>query len=388
MANQGKSNHPRRRERNLYRRGRWWWCDVSITTPDGRSQRRRFSLHTEDKEEAQRRLRLHLDRASQARHGLVEDVLWEEAVEQFRREVIQHLDSDISPGGAVRFNSSFHVLHPLLAGKLVRDIGDPEIGRVVSARLSAGRARSTVQNDLVAISRVLRFAKTKGWVGTDIMRTYDRTFVARATKKIVVPTDAEIAEVLAAAKAWNRHYWLLMMWLRNTGMRAGEALALHAEDISQDRSEARVWRAVKGNAVSGERERIVRLGAAANLLPMLRPTGRLFARLPARSSTIATIWRKWLVSRQAAENRAARVQRRAARPLPQFHAHLMRHAYAIAVLEADPNRLDWLQVQLGHASRAMTEKYLRGRPDLRRRIEAARIRSLHADPPLNAALAT
>lgn len=195
-----KARRGGRGDRNLFRRGRWWWADISVTAPDGRSERRRFTLHTEDHEEALRRLRIHLDRASQTRHGLAEDVLWEEAVARFLREVVRHPDTDISNGGATRFEASFRILHPMLVGRLLRDIGEADIGRIVSNRLGAGRARSTVLNDLAAISRLMRFAKGKGWIETDFMRVYDRSFMARSAKKIIVPTDAEIGEVLAAAQ--------------------------------------------------------------------------------------------------------------------------------------------------------------------------------------------
>ena len=168
----------------------------------------------------------------------------------------------------------------------------------------------------------------------------------------------------------------LFVWLRETGMRLGEALHLRRADIHPCGSRATLRHGVKGNRRSGQKTRVIALGRAADLLPELRQEGRLFGDLPLNVAKVSTGYGQWCRQRQAREDRLAEREGREPRALRRFRIHDLRHAFAMASVVDHPNRPGELRDHMGHQKFATTEvctRHLRGegyqwryarRPDL------------------------
>ncbi len=224
----------------------------------------------------------------------------------------------------------------------------------VIERQGEGRSPSTIRNDITALSRVLVFAKVKGWVPVNVAREFDRReHIGHASGILNPPTDAEIADSIAAIKEWSPSTADLVRWLRDTGMRLGEALAVQAEDIHPDGRTVTLRRAVKRGRV-----RTVDLGKAVGMLCEMPRTGRLFPGLRSSSIYVSSKYGQWCRQEQGREDRLAAAQGRMASKLRRWRLHDLRHAYALASMidGADVYRL---RSHLGHTKTTTTEVYLR-----------------------------
>jgi len=165
--------------------------------------------------------------------------------------------------------------------------------------------------------------------------------------------------MVAEATAWNHTMATLFVWLRETGMRLGEALHLQRTDINPCGRFVTLRHGVKGNRRSGRKTRVIALGRAAALLPGLQSEGRLFENLPLNVAKVSTAYGQWCRQRQAREERLAQREGRPPCALRRFRIHDLRHAFAMASVVDHPNRPGELKYHMGHQKFGTTEVYTR-----------------------------
>lgn len=114
---------------------------------------------------------------------------------------------------------------------------------LILERLDLGEANRTVRHRVSALRQVLDHAGVDpNPVDARVIRKPRNT-----GKRIVVPTPAEEKVVLAAL---NDDYRAVVEWIRVTGMRISEAVALRWEDIDREHQAVRV---VESKTTAGER---------------------------------------------------------------------------------------------------------------------------------------
>lgn len=157
-------------------------------------------------------------------------------------------------------------------------------------------------------------------------------------------TEAEVVALMTTAAPARTHDWVRLSMA--TGLRAGEIARLRAEDVDLVAGTVHV----RGK---GGRSRVVPLHGDAVLILALRPEkGPLWPGVTPSTVSVA----------------AGRLFRAAGVP---GRIHRCRHWHATALLEAGVD-LVTIQQQLGHASVATTQVYLKVRPE-RQRDAVARL---------------
>jgi integrase len=350
-------------DRNLYQRGQIWWCRYEL---GGREQRE--SLGTSNVRAARKARDRILAEVVDRRAGRAPEVVhtWQEAVDGYLALASGHAATGrLSPKTTTRYETSIVQVTSAVAGDPdeaghTRPIPLSDISRAtlldfVEARREEERATSTILNDITAISRVLAYAAGKGWIEHNVARDFDRRmFVGSQSGKLDPPDDGQVEAMAAEVAIWSSDLAVLIRWLRDTGMRLAEALAVRREDVHPDGLQATLRRGVKRGRV-----RTILLGRAAALLPGLPAHGRLFGGLHADSAVVSTRYGQWRRQRQAREDRAADGAGRPAEALVRFRLHDLRHAFAIASVIDDDTCLRRLRDHLGHSSIKTTEMYER-----------------------------
>ncbi|MGG5823447.1 tyrosine-type recombinase/integrase [Falsiroseomonas sp. HW251] len=260
---------------------------------------------------------------------------------------------------AWRYETSLVQISEALEGTPLGDITTATVLDFVMARREDVCASSTVRNDLTAWSRVLGYAVTKDWIDVNPVRNFERKiYIGRDADMLDPPEDAAVQTLIEEVATWSTDVADLVRWLRETGMRLGEALAIDRQDIHPDGRHATLRRGVKRNA-GGLKTRTIDLGRAADMLYRLPAKGRLFANLSADSAVVSTRYGQWCRQRQGREDREGRVEGRQTVPLARYRLHDLRRAFAIASLIDDPTCIYRLMEQLGHSSVKTTEIYTR-----------------------------
>jgi len=341
---------------NLFQRGDTWWCRVQV-----KGESRRVSLRTTDVAVAVAERDRLVAEAVEDRSGRVRPVIrrWQDGVEGWLGELEARVEAKaLSAATADRYRVSIRGWGHL-EDQPLSDISNGTITRHLATRRADGATASTCRNDVVALSSVLGWAQQAGWLEANPARAYDRRRMGMASKRLDPPRDAALHVVLEEVETtWSPVVASLLRWLRETGMRSGEALALHREDVLPDGT-LRIHRCVKLDRGSGERSRVIHLGRAADLLAGLPRSGRLWPKLSPDSTQLASHWLQWRKQRQEREDRAAKRGGRPREILPSWNLHLLRHAYAVASLTDDPDCVYRLRNHLGHTSVAITERYVR-----------------------------
>ncbi len=342
-------------DHNLYKRGEVYWCRYVLGGTE-----HRVSLRTVNVAAARKERNKLLKAADDRRDGkpIARVHIWEDAVSVFLVNVLD-VGKKYSPSTAKRYQVSLRQLGPVLEGTPLEEITTGTVSDYVKARQQEGASVSTIRNDLTAWSMVMSFAASERMVEGNQLRAYEREWLGEDEDALDPPLDAEAAEMVREVSEWSRDMADLMVWLRETGMRLGEALHAMAEDIHPDQLAITLSRGVKGNRRSGKKTRTIQLGRAAALLDRLPRKGRLFARLSIDSAVVSTRYGQWKRQRQAREAKAAKAAGRVEVTLRIFRLHDLRHAFAIASVIDAPNRIVELQKHLGHASVKTTETYTR-----------------------------
>jgi integrase len=207
----------------------------------------------------------------------------------------------------------------------------------------------------------MAYAEDRGWIDGNFLIGLNRKRLVGIRHSVVSPpTDPEVAELIAEVADWSVDMARLIRWLRETGMRLAEALALRAEDIHPGGRKATLKRGVKRNrGDGGPATRTITLGPVASAMLVEMPTkGRLFVALHTDSAIVSTRYGQWKRQKQGREKRAAEAEKREEVELKVFRLHDLRHAFAVASLVDDKECIYRLSVHMGHTLVATTEIYV------------------------------
>ena len=314
-----------RRGDNLYKRDGTWYARVQVR---GRDIRR--SLRTASRAEALRRLTLILDQAEHIRfHGEARHS-WKEAVVQWASQAA----GETKPRTAKRYLVSLGQLRGILDHLYVDEITSRTISQIARR---PGVTNATRRRDLTAVSVILRWCVAHSWREDNPARNWDRSVIRERRDPIVLPADADIDQVVAAAPGYFAN---LIQFARFTGMRQDECARLERSQIDPRR------RAVQLTATKTNRPRSVPLDERA--LGTIPGTPHL--RCP---------YVFWHEPGDRYRNVASRFRSIAARALGAraFRFHDLRHWFAVDYLRRGGG-IYRLQRILGHASIKTTELYL------------------------------
>lgn len=222
----------------------------------------------------------------------------------------------------------------------------------------ADRAPKTVNNVLIALKAVLRFAVKVGKLDkapdVELLK-----IPKRVPQYYDVPTYNKL--VLAALELSDRHAAIVLLG-GDAGLRAGEMLALAADDLALPLMTIRrtIWRGHEGTT-KGNAERVIPL--TARTVAVLERLGRHGGRI-LRTSTGKPL-------NQTLLNRALQqAQKRAG--VTRLSLHKLRHTYGTDITRALGIRA--AQALLGHADVSTTQQYAHVRigSDITDALEAAR----------------
>ena len=312
---------------NLFRRGRTYYARFSV---DG--DIRRVSLQTNDGKEAKARLRSLLDERERIKRegfGLKEQVTWEVACERYQIAVLN--TGSVKPGTAKRYLVSLRQIDEHFAGLALTSITLSTISGFVAARQKRLATNATIRRDLTTMSRVMAFAKSQGIVKANVVEEYDRTFLTERRDAISAPDDAVVEEAARLAEtAGKPELGAIIRFLRNTGMRTGEALRARGTHVN----------GLLLTIPETKNGRVRTIEIPPNTAPVR--DGLLFPSLPSDPASLAGLWNRVRQPLEAPK---------------RFRLHDLRHAYAIAEIRAGRDIYD-LSHHLGHSSVKVTEIYL------------------------------
>ncbi len=325
---------------NLYRRGKTWWARVQV---DGKDHRR--SLRTASLAEARQRLKIELEKAGHFRFHGESRHTWKEAAIEWSK------DPGVKPRVVTRYLSSIAQLRTILDPLYV-----DEINRGVMSKIArrSGVTNATRRRDLTAVSAVLRWCVGHEWAEENHARTWDRSIIRERRDPIVLPSDGDIAAVIAACPG---HFADLVQFAQFTGMREEECAGLEWYEVSEKRAVATLTK------TKTSRPRAVPLDdRALKCLPGTAPG--------TAEGGVIPLHRRWVFWHGGADRyenvaskfaaitaRLARGMAAKKRPFRRFRFHDLRHWYAVDYLKRGGS-IYMLQKILGHASIRTTEGYL------------------------------
>jgi integrase len=253
---------------------------------------------------------------------------------------------------AKRIALDVHLLPAL--GELRLDASElrAEVARFVTAKLKAGLSAKTVRNTLAVVGKLLSLAAERG-----VIQSVPKLGAPRVTKPEPAFLTFEEAERLldAAEPAWRT--WLLV--LLRTGLRVGEALALHREDVDLKGERPRItvrrsmWNGTEGSPKNGKlrvvpltRETVTALRAQQHLrgpYVFCHEDGRPFTHSEVKDVVPNACRRAGLAKR--------------------LTTHGLRHTYAShLVMRRTP--VTTVRELLGHADLTMVARYTHLSPDI------------------------
>ena len=242
---------------------------------------------------------------------------------------------------------------PVVAASL----DQPAVRAFLADLLAAGAAPSTARARYDALRQFAKWLAAEGETGTDQLLGLAPP---KLDKRRVSALDAgEVAALIKACRApAGAARWQLFEALRDeavarlladTGMRAGEAVALTVGDVDLARRIVRVTRA------KGGKHRIAAFSAdtARAVDRYLRRARRGHQHADTPALFLGTLNRGWSYPAL----RAALAKRAAAAGITGFHPHRLRHTAASAALDAGLSE-GAVMASLGWASRAMLDAYV------------------------------
>jgi integrase/recombinase XerD len=280
---------------------------------------------------------------------------WPEAVTEWGEEAQRTL----RPGTLKRYLASLGQMRGILDALYVDEINKKTISRIAFRK---DISNATRRRDLTAVSAVLKYCIAKSWREDNPAKAFDRSHIKEKRDPIVLPSEADIDTVIAAAPGNFAH---MIRWAQYTGMREEECASLERADISLPR------RAAQLNRTKTNRPRSVPLDDRAldvlTAIPTSLHSKFIFWHEPApryerhyqrddpkhyRYSNVAANF-------CAIVSRARRTAKRTGRAEPRaFRFHDLRHWFAVDYLRR-AGSIYTLQQILGHASLTTTEIYLR-----------------------------
>jgi integrase/recombinase XerD len=360
MPRPKKAKAARRRsgeDSNLFLRGNTYWCRYLVS-----GHERRVSLRTTDVTKAQKERDALLAAARDERAGIEPpppppaEKLWQDAAGYYLLLLQGKVASGLmSAGTAKRYRGSIKILSHVFHNQPLSVVDTDTILGFVADRLAEGSTVSTVRNDITALCRVMAAALTKKMVDKNRVLEFDRKENIRAIDKpLHPPTDEEVLETVEAVREWSPAMSKLMIWLRETGMRLAEALAVRREDVHLDGLQVTLRLGVKRGRI-----RTIPLGRATALLADMPEKGRLFPDLKLKSLYVSSKFGQW---RRQREGRLIRELEAAGREpvlLRRWRLHDLRHAFAVASMVDDDTCIYRLSKHLGHTKIGTTEIYIK-----------------------------
>ncbi len=310
---------------NLYKRDGVWYARIQV---QGRDIRR--SLRTASRAEAKKRLATVLEQVSHFRS-------YGEARHRWKDAVVEWANSkpEISAGTMKRYLVSLGQVRGILDDLHVDEITVRTIAQIARR---PGASNATRRRDITAVSVVLRWCAAQGWREDNPARSWDRSVIKERRDPIVLPTEADIAAVVAAAPG---NFAQMIRFAQYTGMREEECASLEWAQIDQRRN------AVNLTRTKTNRARSVSLDdrAAGTLVGTATRLGSPFVFWHGAGNRYLNVSSRF----------AAIVKRTNAR---RFRFHDLRHWYAVDYLRSRRGSIYTLQQQLGHTSIRTTEMYL------------------------------
>jgi len=228
-------------------------------------------------------------------------------------------------------------------GKRIKDLKEEDVKEYFSIRSKSGVSSSTLEKEYLLIRKLLKYAGIK----VDF-----KLRVRRKEKFVVDPssflTNEEFEKLLAAFRTTRDR--ALIMLLRETGIRIGEALALDIRDVEIAEKYARLH--IRYSKTAERYVEFVRsipfLKAWLSVHPVPRPNSPLFVTLKGKPERLK--YHAFRNSLQRALKRAGLKKR--------VHPHLFRHHVATELLSIERLPEEAVRVYLGwkHGSR-MVSRY-------------------------------
>lgn len=252
-----------------------------------------------------------------------------------------------------------------------------------SIRTGLPLTRSTVNHRLGVITQFYRFALKRGWIerlpfdleevrishtaaaGLRIQRTVcgatTSLHLREARQELQIPSRHDIRRFIKSFQNWRDRLMAEIMWM--TGLRNAEVCSLAMHALPDDPGAIKKDTVAIKIAGKGQKRRSVlfpvRLLCSIDRYVHMDRQRRIQGQRPAPSSVFVGRGGKPL--KTSAVNRifSTNCRRTGLRIWP----HLVRHAYAVERLAylqdiGAPNPLKTVQMELGHASMATTERYL------------------------------
>lgn len=174
---------------NLFKRGKVWCARIQV---DGRDIRR--SLRTSSKSEARQRLSKILAEIEHFRFYRDRRHSWKDAVVAWAQEA----GGSLKPSTIQRYVVSLGQLRPFLDDLYVDEIDTKVVSRIARR---PNITNATRRRDLTALSVVLRWCVAHEWREDNPARSWDRAIIRERREPFVLPAEADIDRVVAAAPA-------------------------------------------------------------------------------------------------------------------------------------------------------------------------------------------
>jgi integrase/recombinase XerD len=240
----------------------------------------------------------------------------------------------LRPAVVARYAVSLRQVDPILAPLSVHEIGLAHMAKIAKR---AGITNATRRRDLTAVSAVMRWCVSEGWIESNPAKVWDRSIIRERRDPIALPSWVAIGLAIQSAPA---PLGRLLLFLLQTGMRLNEAGSLTASEAALKRSEINLTKTKTG-------ARTVTLTDAAG--GTIRGTPR----------HIKSAWIFWHDEGARYRNLSSRLRAIIRRTGGTFRVHDLRHRYAVDYLRARRGSIYDLQQQLGHSSVKTTEIYLK-----------------------------
>lgn len=275
----------------------------------------------------------HLRFHGEARHT------WKEAAKRWGDEILPGL----APATGKRYLVSLRQVQAHMDALFVDQIAVRTIAKIAGR---AGATNATRRRDLSAVSSVLRCCVNWGWREDNPARSYDRSAIPERRDPITLPTDQEVAAVVARAPG---RFAELIRFLDLTGCRQEEAAGLEHGQLRLDRQEVLLLR------TKTRRPRVIRLvnpaapdGLAGTGIGTVQRVGSPFVFHHGEGSRYANVASRFagFVAQLAKDGK-----------IKAFRCHDLRHRFAVRWLENGGDIYD-LSRHLGHSSVKTTEIYL------------------------------
>ena len=272
------------------------------------------------------------------RSEIAPELSYDFVVEQWARET----KSNYKPKTWRRYEQSQGQLKQHFSGRPWSDVNKDSVQKYVEDRKAAGITVATVKRDLTILSQAAEYAIEKRWSESNPTRDVPKRMLKYRTPTYRKPPEWCVQAIIDECPEQFRP---IARFALATGARLDEVVPMRVADIEIERRCATLPDTKNGSTrtieLSEEALTVVR-GQLKNAC-----NGWLFA--SSRGTPYAEASSVWSAAVRAAQKKHGGLVR------TSFHG--LRHLYAIGYLASGGN-IYWLQIQLGHGSVKVTERYL------------------------------